>query len=195
MRNFNDIFRKDELMIILKVTKNQDFNLSSENKFFEKTQRGIKLPTSRFMVKKKYPSNKVNYRPVSVLLSISKIVENLMAKQINVYIKFLPPYSCGYGKGFSTQLAILSLTEKWGHVLDKKGFAGASLMDLSKAIDTISSDLLIARLHAHGFDKNSLKVLFSYLNNRWHGKNLIKILVHEKIPQGSVLGLFFSILS
>ena len=103
-------------MIILKVTKNQDFTLSLENKFFEKIQRGIKLPTSRFMVKKKYPLNKVNYRPVSVLPSISKIVENLMPKQINVYIKFLPPYSCGYGKGFSTQLAILSLTEKWGNV-------------------------------------------------------------------------------
>ena len=39
-------------------------------------------------------------------------------------------------------------------------------MDLSKALDTINYDLLIAKLHAYGFGKNALDLVYSYLNNR-----------------------------
>ena len=52
--------------------------------------------------------------------------------------------------------------------LDNKGFGGAALMGLSKAFDTTKYDLLIPKLHAYGFDKSILKLLFSYLNNRWY---------------------------
>ena len=40
-------------------------------------------------------------------------------------------------------------------------------MDLSKAFETINHDLLIAKLDAYGFDKAALKLMKSYLNNRW----------------------------
>ena len=64
-----------------------------------------------------------------------------MQKQINGYINnFLSPYLCGYRKSFSTQLALLSLTEKWKKVLDNKDFGGAVLMGLSKAFDTINHE-------------------------------------------------------
>ena len=83
---------------------------------------------------------------------------------MNYYINnFLSPYLCGYRKGFSTQLAPLSLTEKQKKASDNKDFGGAVLMDLSKAFNTISHDLLIAKLHAYGFNKSSLKLLISYL--------------------------------
>ena len=81
--------------------------------------------------------------------------------------KHLSPYLCGYRRGFSAQYALVSLIEKWKESLDKKGFAGAVLMDLSKAFDTINHELLIAKLHAYGFHKDSLKILLSYLSNRW----------------------------
>ena len=85
------------------------------------------------------------------LPSISKFFENLIQKQINGYINnFLSPYLCGYRKGFSTQLALLSLTEKWKKVLDNKGIRGAVLMDLSRVFGTINHDLLIAKLHSYG---------------------------------------------
>ena len=86
-----------------------------------------------------------------------------MHDQISQYINsFLTPYLCGYRKGFSTQLALLCLIEKWKIVLDSKSYGGAVLMDLSKAFDAINHDLLIAKLHACGFSKQSLKLIKSY---------------------------------
>ena len=93
-----------------------------------------------------------NYRPVSVLTTVSKIFERLMQKQISEYMnQFLSPFLCGNRKGFNTQTVLVWLIEKWKYQLDKNGFAGAILMDLSKTFDAINYDLLIAKLHAYGF--------------------------------------------
>ena len=106
----------------------------------------------------------------SVLPTTSKIFEQKMRKEISDYIgKFLSPFLCGYRKGFSTQYALLTLIERWKFCVDKQGFAGALLMDLSKAFDTINHELLIAKLHAYGFSTDALKVLLSYLQDRSQG--------------------------
>ena len=105
----------------------------------------------------------------------------------------LSPYLCGYRRGFSAQYALVSLIEKWKASLDKKGFAGAILMDLSKAFDTIYHELLIGKLHAYGINKESLKILLSYLSNRWQRTKINTDFsswsqIIQGIPQGSVLG-------
>ena len=100
---------------------------------------------------------KKNFRPVSVLNSISKLFEKLMNKQFVTYIdQHLSQYLCGYRKGYSTQYALLSLLEKWNQYKDKNGFSAAILMDLSKAFDMINHNLLISKLHCYGIEENSL---------------------------------------
>ena len=90
-----------------------------------------------------------------------------MQMQINNYItNYLSPYLCGYRKGYSTQQALVSLIEKWKKILDNKGFGGAVMMYLSKAFDTLNHKLLIAKLHAYGFSRDSLKLINDYLSNR-----------------------------
>ena len=58
------------------------------------------------------------------------------------------------------------MIEKWRRSVDGNGQAGALLTDLSKAFDCIGHELLIVKLYAYGFDKNSLYFIYSYLKRR-----------------------------
>ena len=143
---------------------------------------------------KRMTPNKENYRPISILPSISKIYERIMFQQITKYISgSLSPYLCGFRKGYSAQHALLRLTNKLNICLDKKENIGMFIMDLSKAFDCIPHELLIAKLHAYGFSKESLKLTYSYLKGR---NQRVKINsnysswreILNGVPQGSVLG-------
>ena len=144
--------------------------------------------------KKKDPTLVENYRRVSVLPSVSKIFERIIQKQFSNFVdQFLSPYLCGYRKGYNTQYALLSLIEKWKKELDNKGCAAAILIDLSKAFDTINHELLIAKLYAYGFSKDALKLINSYLSDRWQRTKIDKFFsswsaLLKGVRQGSVLG-------
>ena len=127
----------------------------------------LKLGDITPLFKNNDATRKENYRPITVLPALSKVFERLLFTQMTTFADtILVPYLCGFRKGFNTQHALLRLLDACKTALDKKGVAGALLMDLSKAFDCIDYELLIAKLNAYGFGREALKMIHSYLTGR-----------------------------
>ena len=139
------------------------------------------------------PRIKENFRPISILSTLSKVFEKLMHSQMLPVIR--PTFSdllCGFREGYSTQHALIKLVEHCRAGLDDKNIVGMVLMGLLKAYDCLPNDLLIAKLKPYGFGMNSLQLLYSYITAR---RQRIKINsthsswldITSGVPQGSVL--------
>ena len=66
----------------------------------------------------------------------------------------------------STQHALFRLTQSWQKEFDESRFVGTTLMDLSKAYDCLSHDLMVAKLETYGLAKESLQLRSEYLSYR-----------------------------
>ena len=145
-------------------------------------------------------TDKVNYRPISILPAISKIFERLLFDQLNAFME--PKFHkliCGFCKGHSTQHALLRLLKKWQSCLDHNEIVGTILMDLSKAYDCLNHELLIAKMHAYGIGTKTLRLFYDYLKRRKQRVKIGSIFsdwlnILLGVPQGSILGpLLFNI--
>ena len=108
-----------------------------------------------------------NFRPVSVLNTFSRIYEKVLKQQLTQHLdKTLSVFIADYRQKCGTQHVLIRLIEDWRSKLDNDYLVGEILMDLSKAFDCIPHDLLIAKLHAYGFDEDALVLIYSYLKRR-----------------------------
>ena len=137
-----------------------------------------------------------NYRPVSVLPTISKILEKLMLFRLT---KFLDKYNIiyehqfGFKKNRSTTLAVLDLNTRIIKALDNGNYAASVFLDFDKAFDTVNHEILIDKLENYGI-RGIVKNWFeSYLKNRHQivkiGDTLSdKMQITFGVPQGGILG-------
>ena len=117
--------------------------------------------------KTKDTNYKNNYRPVSILPSVSNAFEKCLYDQIYGYTDTIPfKVQFDFGKGYSTQYSLITMTEKWRRNLDQCSICRALFTDLSKDFDCLVHDFLIAKLEACGFTYESLKLINSYLTDR-----------------------------
>ena len=138
-----------------------------------KFQDSLKLSNTVTVHKRKDPTDKCNYRPVSILPLLSKVFEKVMYDQFYIYTNnFLNELLCGFCKTHSTQHAIFNLLQAWQNELVNSGFIGTILMDLSRAYDYLPHDLLIARLGAYGLHRFSLRLLMDYFYSRKQRTNV-----------------------
>ena len=161
---------------------------------------GIKYPDVTPIPKKNDEIGKTNYRPISILPSLSRVYERLMYNQISAYFdSVFSKFQCGFRKSFSAQHCLLTMVENWRKTLDEGGETAAVLTDLSKAFDCIDHNLLIAKLNAYGFEKRLLEFIHSYLTKC---KQRAKVdtafsyweMLFSGVLQGTILGpLLFKI--
>ena len=124
----------------------------------------------------------------------SKIFEKILKEQLSPFLdKTLSIFIAAYRIAYNTQHVLIKLLEEWKSKLDNNFIVGSILMDLSKAFDCIPHDLIIAKLHAYGFDENALVLVYSYLE-KWKQSVRINNVyssfqeIVSGVPQGSVLG-------
>ena len=141
-----------------------------------------------------------NYRPVSILSPLSKILEKVVYEQLNEYFsknKILHPNLHGYRQCRSTQTALITMYDRWVKAAVAGQVSGAVLLDLSAAFDLVDPELLVSKFRIYGLDKDFLTWIQSYLSNRyqavWVDHALSDFVPCEVgVPQGSNLGpLFF----
>ena len=140
-----------------------------------------------------------NYRPVSGISFISKLVEQVVAKHIHVH-NLDNPYQSAYKTGHSTETALLSIKNEVHLSLSRGELSALILLDLSAAFDTIDHSTLLHCLQTwFGIGGSVLKWFTSYLPERYQSIKIGSTLsdlckLQFGVPQGSVLGpLLFSL--
>ena len=143
-----------------------------------------------------------NYRPISLLPSLSKIFEKIVYDQLFFYFsnnKYLSKNQYGFRKLHSTEHAILEIVDRITLELDQGHTLLAIFLDLSKAFDTLDPEILLQKLSYYGVNGPAIKWFKTYLYDRPHFVEFDHCESDTKIlslgvPQGSILGpLLFTI--
>lgn len=146
--------------------------------------------------KKGDPNNQMNYRPISLLPILSKLFEKLLLSQILKYLNennILSNSQFGFRKKMSTSHAVLAFVDDILKNFEEKKIYGALFLDLSKAFDTVSHDILLKKIAYYNMDSDSVKLIGSYLQDRVQKVSLDGVLsgecnIYHGVPQGSILG-------
>ncbi|XP_052749329.1 uncharacterized protein LOC128200304 [Galleria mellonella] len=146
-------------------------------------------------------------RPVSVLPYLSKILEKVIYTQLSKYVEencILPAMQSGFRKGRGTVSALLDVVDNILTSQDSGEGSLLALLDYSRAFDSISIPLLLAKLTFYGLDEQSVGWFTSFLDNR---RQTVKLVgragrpafsdsseVTRGVPQGIILGPLLFIL-
>ena len=142
------------------------------------------------------PTAPNNYRPITILPIISKIMERIVHRQVYKFLRehnLITSEQFGFRPNLSTNIALTRVTEEILLNIDNKLTIGAVFIDLRKAFDTVDHTLLIAKLENIGFSVPVINWITSYLSSRTVVTSINNITSTPKpvtvgVPQGSILG-------
>ena len=137
-----------------------------------------------------------NFRPISVISHIAKMVESFVSDQIIKYLEdhaFISFDQSVYLKRHSTQTSLHRVIDDWLEQIHDNSLTGACLLDISKCFDSINHEILLKKPEMYGITGNELDWFSNYLKNR---KQMVFFQqdssdfqeVYNWVPQGSVLG-------
>ena len=137
-----------------------------------------------------------NYRPISVLPVVAKILERAVFNHFYAYLvnnDLLNKHQSGFRPLHSTVTALLDITNEWFINIDNGLINTVLFLDLKKAFDTIDHSILISKMKLYGMLPKTLTWFSDYLSQRTQKTMVNGILSDSKtikcgIPQGSILG-------
>ena len=137
-----------------------------------------------------------NYRPISLLPVLSKILEKLVHSRLLNYLdenKILNPLQFGFRKKHSSYMPLAHLIDEVAKSLQNNEITCGIYLDLKKAFDTVCLEILLKKLYFLGIKGDLYKILESYLSNRFQLTKFNNIYskpaeVTMGVPQGSILG-------
>lgn len=146
--------------------------------------------------KKGNKCNYANYRPISIVPTVSKVLERLVHVQVSEYLEtnnMLSHSQFGFRPNHSTVQAAQSLLNCFFEGLELRSSVLFRSFDMSKAFDTVAHDILLDKLSFYSFESIAVDFFRSYLSNRYqsvflNGSFSTKELVRFGVPQGSILG-------
>ena len=169
------------------------FNLSLNEGIFPDI---LKIANVIPLYKKDYPVFFNNYRPVSLLCSLSKVLEKLMYNRVISFLddnNILFKYQFWFRKSHSTYLALTILMDKLIKSIENGDHVVGVYLDFSKAFDTVNHTILLTKLHHYGIRGQALNWFKSYLENKkqFVTYNNVRSTLKNMpcgVPQGSILG-------
>lgn len=137
-----------------------------------------------------------NYRPISLLPSLSKVLEKIVCSRLNEFLdqnSIINDNQFGFRKNQSTTHAMAHLVNKISNALNEKKHTVVIFCDLRKAFDTCNHDILFKKLQKYGIYGTELNWFKSYLTGRKQFVQIGESLSLERaidigVPQGSILG-------
>ena len=137
-----------------------------------------------------------NYRPISILPAISKVLEKTIVNQLHDYFQDNKLYfknQYGFRRNHSPEYAALELIDRGILDVDKSEISFSIFIDLSKAFDTLDHTILMNKLQYFGIKDTALDLCQSYLSNRRQyvqiGNNIsATTAITTGVPLGSILG-------
>ena len=140
-----------------------------------------------------------NYRAISLLYNISRIIERLIHSRLLTFIntnEILYQRQFGLRHNHSTILALSTITEKSRQVCDSGHFACEVFFDLYKAFDTVNHNIILKNLEYYSITGITNSCFQSYLNDRMQFTTVNKFQSSKRfllfgVQQGSILGPFF----
>ena len=163
------------------------FNLSFTTGVFPSVLKTVKVVP---VFKKDSKLDYNNYRPISLLSNIEKILEKLMHRRLYTFLnnKNIYDLQFGFRQQYLTSHALINITENIRKALDDGNIGCGVFVDLQKAFDTVDHQILLAKLSHYGICGVSNDWFKSYLSNSSHYVSISLATINYGVPQGLVLG-------
>ena len=169
------------------------FNLSIDTNIFpEQWKTAIVTP----LYKDGERSLPNNYRPISLLPIISKLLEKVVHEQVYAFLRYKNFFSdnqSGFRKGHSTTTCLIDFLDGIYNDIENGVVSGVLFLDLKKAFDSVEHYILLRKLRNAGLTESSVTWFQSYLSNRFQCTKVNGVISEERhveygVPQGSILG-------